>query len=267
MGPLLFKLFYASIRNSYTVELFPGIFTRANFDDLTHRATYWQGPRFEYPTSQVLCEWASNANYRAFFDIGANYGFFSYLMQSRFSRQIHAFDPNPVNHQQLLLAKSQNRLTDFHPHLLGLSDTDGVLPLHLGVRDQGHSTFLSHPGLTDSAVSNCRVVCFDKWISDQAELAPLPDCPCWIAKIDVEGYELKVLRGMEESLKRRRFIGLAVELNAYTLSLDNVKLGEVSEFLRHCGYVNFQDTCTGRRFPLRRAPNGFFVPEDQRTSL
>jgi FkbM family methyltransferase len=262
LGPVFFKCFYAAIRKRCTVELFPYIFTEANFDDLTHRATYWQGTRFEYPTAQVLCAWAAHPQYKSFFDIGANYGFFSYLMTSRFPQQAHAFDPSPVNYQQLVRAKSQNGLAGFHPHHLGLSDKEEILPLHLGIQDQGHSTFVSHPGMTNAAVSNCRVVRFDNWISEQHDLSPLPVSPHWIAKIDVEGYELKVLRGMEESLRRRRFIGLVLELNPYTLSLAGTGQNEISAFLASCGYRDYKETHAGQRFPLHRAPNGFFVPED-----
>ena len=261
LGPFFFRCFYAAVRkHRCVVELVPGIFVEMNFDDLTHKGTYWQGKRFEYPTAEVLCEWAGDPRCKVFFDIGANYGFFSYLVRSQFPLQVHAFDPNPVNYGQLLTAQSQNGLVDFYPHHLGLSDKEGVLSLHHGVVDQGHSTFLVNPCLGNSPVSDCRVVRFDDWISRQTELFPLPDGPRWIVKIDVEGYELKVLRGMEISLRSRRFLGLVVELNSYTLSLAGTSPGEVCRFLAGCGYKAYQETREGRRWPLHRAPNGFFVP-------
>ncbi|MEI6807385.1 MAG: FkbM family methyltransferase [bacterium] len=260
LGPLFFKLFYSAVRKHCSVELFPGILIETNFDDLTHQATYWQGKRFEYPTAQVLCEWAADPRCHAFFDVGANYGFFSYLILSHFPAQVHAFDPNPVNHSQLTTAKATNGLSNLHPHRLGLSDEDGVRQLHLGDRDQGHSTFLSHPGLAKTAVSESSIVRFDDWVDQQTELTPLPDTPCWIAKIDVEGYELKVLRGMENSLKKRRFLGLAVELNEYTLGLSGTSPKEIHDLMAHCGYKNYKETLAGRRLPLHRAPNDFFVP-------
>ncbi len=261
LGPFFFRLFYAAIhKHRCIVELFPDIFIDANFDDLTHKATYWQGKRFEYPTAEVLFQWAGDPRRKVFFDIGANYGFFSYLMRSRFPLQIHAFDPNPENYRQLLTAQSRNRLADFYPYHLGLSDEEGILSLHHGVVDQGHSTFLVNPGLGKTAVSDCCVVRFDDWISRQTELTSWPDDARWIVKIDVEGYELKVLRGMENSLRSRRFIGLVVELNSYTLSLAGTSPEEVCGFLASCGYKAYQETREGRRWPLHRAPNGFFVP-------
>jgi FkbM family methyltransferase len=202
-----------------------------------------------------------------FFDIGANYGFFSYLMLSRFPVQVHAFDPSPRNYRQLVTTKSQNQLSGFHPHHLGLSDKEDVLTLHLGIQDQGHSTFVAHPGLEKAEVSQCRVSRFDSWLSARTDLSPLAASPRWIAKIDVEGYELKALRGMEESLRKRLFIGLVVELNAYTLSLAGARPGDISEFLAGCGYINYGDTAAGKKFPLHKAPNGFFVPDDRRNAL
>ncbi len=59
-------------------ELLPGISAELDLSDEVQRATYWQGERFEYPALQILNEWISSGATQ-FFDIGSNYGFFSYL--------------------------------------------------------------------------------------------------------------------------------------------------------------------------------------------
>lgn len=263
LGPLFFRMFYYLAPKRCTVELFPDVMIDADFSDLTYKATYWQGTRFEYPTAQVLCEWAADPRCKVFFDIGANYGFFSYLLLSRFVLQVHAFDPNPCNHRRLVAAQSRNSMTRLHPHHIGLSNEEGTLPLHLGIEDQGHSSFLVNPALGNTEVSNCSVARFDDWVNGEQQLSPVTGSAGWIAKIDVEGYELKVLQGMQESLRRRRFLGLVVELNPTTLSLAGTCPDEVCGFLRGCGYISYQEFPECRKWPLHRSPNGFFVPADR----
>jgi len=179
-----------------------------------------------------------------------------------------AREPNPINHRQLEAAKSRNGLTKLHLQCFGLSDEETLLTLRHGIRDQGHSTFLANaPGREKADTTECRVVRFDDWIATRDEFLPLPAAPGWIAKIDVEGFEPRVLRGMEDSLRRRRFLGLCVELNASTLSLAGASRDDVRGFLAECGYTALENTPAGRQWPLHRAPNGFFVPEKRTTDF
>ena len=74
-------LFFKVAPRQIQTELFPGIHVQLDLRDLTQRTTYWQGDRFEYPTPSILSGWAAQGAER-FFDIGSNYGFFSYYMLS-----------------------------------------------------------------------------------------------------------------------------------------------------------------------------------------
>ena len=61
--------------------------------------TYWFGTRYEAPTPHILRRWGKDA--QLFFDIGANYGFFSFFMHGvRPDLPIHAFEPNPKTFSQ-----------------------------------------------------------------------------------------------------------------------------------------------------------------------
>lgn len=260
LGPLFFKAFSVMTGNRVRlVELFPGIWVELDLGDLTQRTTYWQGRRYERPTAGVLCQWARDPRCTGFFDIGSNYGFYSFMILSQSPLEVHAFDPNPHNYMGVRNAKARNNLVSLHPHHLGLSDKNETLVLHHGVIDRGHSTFLVNPGLGNPASSECTVERFDDWLLKQPGLTPPDGTCCWIAKLDVEGFELNVLRGMERNLRAGRFIGLVVEMNAYTLSLAGTSCEEVKTFLAACGYVPYEDTPKGRQWPLHLAPNGFFV--------
>jgi FkbM family methyltransferase len=235
------------------VQLFPGIALGLDFRDLTQRTTYWQGSRFEYPTAHILAEWGKRGA-TTFFDIGANYGFFSYWMLSNFPRlDIYSFEPTPAVYQIIEKAKERNNLANLRPQALGLSDKAETLSLHLGVTDSGHSTFGDHPELGNAASVQVPVLPFDEWRETQG--IPLPSAPQWIAKIDVEGFELRVLNGMAGSLKARAFIGLAVEMNEFTMEFSGTEAGQILGLMEAHGYR--------LRHPLgayKTNANAFFIP-------
>lgn len=246
------NLFFRLVPREIDTELFPGIHVRLDSSDLIQRTTYWQGDRFEYPTAEILTTWIS-PSITHFFDIGANYGFFSYLMLSS-SREllVHAFEPNPLTFQHIEQIKERNELDRFHPHLMGLSNVSDKLFLHLGGEDSGHCTFGEHPGLVERSTAQIAVEPFDLW--REAAGVRLPETPSWLAKIDVEGFELNVLKGMAESLRLKAFAGLVVEVNPFTLNFNGTAPDEIFSFMDAVGYR------ADPRSSSRESANAFFMP-------
>lgn len=232
--------------------LHPGIHVTLDLNDDTQRSTWWKGVRFEHPTGLVLCEWASAPD-SLFFDIGSNYGFFSLMLLSQNSSLVaHAFEPNQTTFTLIEQIKQRNHLNRFHAWNLGLSNSHEKLLLMRGKADSGHSTFGEHPGLNPDDSVQVDVLPFDHWVSIQN--IPYPAKPTWVAKIDVEGFELKVLEGMRSALLARAFRGLVVEINPYTLNLTHTKPAEIIDILSSCGYAIKEG------FPLPAEGNAFFEP-------
>jgi FkbM family methyltransferase len=252
LGPVAFHWFYRRVPARCRVQLFPNIFIDADFGDGTFQGTYWQGRRFEHPSCSILATWLRDSRVTRFMDIGANYGFFSYFALAQ-HQQVHAyaFDPHPFNSQFQLTVKQENGLERFHPQAMGLSDTEGRLMLTLGKGDRGHSCFTHHPGLAGQPRLEAPVRTFDDWASEDSRMTDDPP-GSWIAKIDVEGFELNVLRGMCRMLKKKMFAGLMVEINPFTLGLMGLRAQEVFAWLADLGYVisHRESGC----------PNAFFVP-------
>jgi FkbM family methyltransferase len=243
------------------VELFPGVRLTLDFTDSTHRSTYWRGRRFEAPTPTVLLEW-TDAPDAVFFDVGANYGFYSYLVAAyRPAVRVYAFEPHPGNVRLLEETRQRNRLDRLHVVGAGLSDTRETGWLRHGTEDQGHSTFTAHPDLENSARSQARLITFDAW-RGEARLA-LPSRPAWVAKIDVEGYELRVLRGMRQALQARAFRGLVVEINDFTLRLAGTTAAEIYDLLAQAGYRPWQDPRVARARRAGKTLNAFFTLSEQ----
>lgn len=257
LGGFAFRTAFRLLPERANVELVPGIRVDLDFRDETMRATYWQGGRFEDPTGRLLGEWAKVGATR-FFDIGSNYGFFSHLLLSHSPRiEVHAFEPNPKTFAVLESIKKANSLARLHTLNIGLDDQRTRLSLHPGISDSGHSTFGDHPDLAGHSLGEIEVLPFDEWRREAG--LPLPPNPQWIAKIDVEGFEARVLRGMAEALRAQAFAGLVIEVNEFTLQFCGSSPAEVRTILSGFGYRPLSvGVGSGNEFfvpasPLRRA--------------
>ncbi len=237
-------------------ELLPGIVADLDLTDEVQRATYWQGERYEFPMLQILDRWVGEG-VTHFFDIGSNYGYFSHALIARHSGlQAHAIEPNPVTFAQLEKIRSENQIARLNIWNLGLSDQCEILQLHRGLVDSGHSTFANHPHLCANQTDSVEVIDFESWRKHAG--LPLPPPGSWIAKIDVEGFEGKVLSGMKPALKARAFRGLAIEINEFTLQLCHSAPDQIYSLMEEVGYEPLARPSDGNA--ARSEANEFFVP-------
>lgn len=266
LGPAAFAGIFKTLPSSIDTRLFSGIRATLDLRDETQRTTYWFGTRFEQPTPQVLLEWAADATH--FFDIGSNYGFYSFFLYSVLSHlQIYAFEPNPKIFSRLSEICAANRATRIHPLPYGLSDERSRLRFLQLSDNTGHSSFATTGGQIENDASirgasftECEVVRFDDAIRESGLAHPTR--PSWVAKIDVEGYEMKVLRGMTDALRTHAFKGICIELIAENLCLCGTSVEEVDTHLRSFGYrpMTLSDA------QIDRNPNSFYVPTKSDTT-
>lgn len=235
-------------------ELFRGIRVTLELDQPLQAAAFWTGERSERPTPKILRGWLAGAE--RFFDVGANFGFYSYLALSADpSVQVHSFEPQARLHELHRQVREANDLGDrFHPEPLALSDEPGRLTLRMPTDDLGHATFAPHPshGAGDPT-AEAEVVTFDGWRRDRG--LALPAAPSWVLKMDIEGFEAHAIAGMSEALEARAFRGIVMELNEFTLGLCGSSVAEVRARLSLLGYE--EDPALVKA----RGINGFFVPK------
>ena len=144
-----------------------------------------------------------------FVDVGANAGYFTVIAGLRVgaSGRVFSFEPNPAVRLRLVQHVALNRLGDRVTVVdlaLGDRSADGV-PLFVSCWpwNDGISSLAPSPetmmrgGLRADATVPVRVRTFDEWA------APLALGRIDLMKIDVEGAEAQVLRGMRETLARR----------------------------------------------------------------
>lgn len=121
-------------------------------------------------------------------DVGSNWGYFPLLMASRpsFSGKILAFEPVPSTHADLVEVITQAGLEEWVETLAcAIGETDGTLAM----RVPRHSGLARFDEKGDTKVEVRRL--------DSLHLSRID-----VIKIDVEGHELGVFKGAEETLRR-----------------------------------------------------------------
>lgn len=164
-----------------------------------------------------------------FLDIGANAGFFSMLLAKHFSKgRVIAFEPNPPIAALLAESIAENDLASrVELHRLAASDQNAVLQFLVDAANSGHSRLASD---ASSASMQVDAVILDAWLP-----AKLGDARIAVVKIDVEGAELRVLKGMRALLQAHR-PALVVEGYDQHLRDFGDSLPALREWLAEAGY-------------------------------
>ena len=143
------------------------------------------------------------------YDVGANLGYFSAVMAQAVgvTGRIIAFEPVPETFARLSICKEINRYPHLTPLQVAAGATNGTITLALDPRFPGDASAHQRPG----RVERLRVTVPMRRLDDLVGAKEIP--PPSLLKIDVEGYELSVLKGATQILARYRPV-LIFELNA-----------------------------------------------------
>jgi FkbM family methyltransferase len=131
-------------------------------------------------------------------DVGANVGSITLLLADKIENAI-LFEPNAVAAARARQNLSRNQL-DFKVYELALSDTNGEIHFECnGAVDVGaHVVVNSSIIKPTSKIVQC--ITFDEFVRGHVDLR----FPVSFVKIDVEGHENSVLRGMRQFLSQKR---------------------------------------------------------------
>lgn len=158
------------------------------------------------------------------YDIGANIGIYSLILgRENPEVQIHAFEPETLNFWKLLRNIELNKLTNVTPHMIAAGAKQEIRFLSLQGQSAGqglHSLQYSVSNLT-TPVS---VWDIDSYIKKKKIPPPA------LVKIDVEGYELQVLKGMKQLLAKKK---TSFMIEVHETLMDKEKL---ETFLQKNGY-------------------------------
>jgi FkbM family methyltransferase len=157
-------------------------------------------------------------------DVGAYVGTHTYVFASHF-KQVIAFEPNPISRRLLEANVMLNNLANVRIEPVALGDENGERPFFINPENSGNS------GLIEESLRHKldlpRTVQVRR--GDDYLAASPADAPIALIKIDVEGFETRVLTGLRDAVARHR----------PTIIFERVHGPDPIPVLREMGYVDF----------------------------
>jgi FkbM family methyltransferase len=203
-----------------------GFLTTCDLSDAVQRSMFYRG-LYEPYTSRMILEALPVGG--TFLDIGANAGNFTLLAAAAVgpSGFVHAIEASPLNAQRLRADLEANGLTNrVALYEVGVADAIGTMRLQFAPGPSPHGMRYLDPG----AAIGGEVVS----ITTVDEL--LPDLHADVVKVDVEGADLRVLRGMSKVLAAHPPKLLIVEVEECLLQRFGDSTAELVAFMRQKGY-------------------------------
>jgi len=223
--------------NSIRKLSFEGINMKLDISDAVEHFTYYS---FDEPALQVLYRFAKPG--MTLIDIGANIGATTLNMAKRVGTtgKVFSFEPSPHNYQK---ASDNIRLNNFQ----------NIKLINQGLGNEKTTAFLYNVNLNNRGMQrllneNSEISGYDKTevqidtLDSSIHQFGIPS-PSLI-KIDVEGYELKVLQGGLETLKMHK-PALFIEIDDNNLKEQGSNAKELVEFLLQLRYTII-DAADGR---------------------
>jgi len=170
------------------------------------------------------------------YDIGAFHGILTLFFAAHGARVI-AYEPNGGNHARLIENISLNGLTNVQVRKLGVGAAPGSGTLHFSPEMAGGGSL--RPNGIATMSQSIRITTLDHDIA--AASLPAPD----LIKIDIEGWELEALEGMQATLDAHHPV-LFLEMHGETMREKKTKASAIVAFLGSAGYTDIVHVETGR---------------------
>jgi FkbM family methyltransferase len=200
---------------------FFGMKYAGSFDSVIDWCVYFFG-NFAPHELHVLQSLAGVDGNKVYWDIGGNTGHHS-LFMANLCRHVHYFEPFPALRDRFRQNVSINQITNVAIHEIGLGDREEKLTYYAPTsRNLGTGSFVESHAADNSPSGEFLIRRADD-VSRDPGVDP-PD----IIKIDVEGFEFNVLRGMRQTLLAHRPVVL---MEVTKSSMKNLNSGEsLSDF-------------------------------------
>lgn len=227
-----------------------------NPSDYVHRDLFWLGSKdlWEmYHIKKIV------KKEDVIFDIGSNFGYYSVRIATSLKKKcsIYAFEPCLSTYERLLTHIRLNNLRNcIHASRIALSDQidgEGVLCTR---SDNSGATYIKK----EVTGNDCSLTSLDHFVL----INNIPTVN--FMKIDVEGFEMHVLRGGIKIIKEKKPI-ILIELNPVCLERCGVKVDDLLNLLSTFGYkffvANRKKLKTLSEIPTGRDHiNAFAFPEE-----
>lgn len=189
------------------------------YSDCTYSSMLFYFKTPEYEELNIL-KGFNNVGSAIFLDVGSNIGYYSVMLGNLFS-SVHAFEPNPTAMKRL---KVNALLNDIHVHTnqVGISSETGQMYLALNESVDPTAHLVSTSGGNTIGIY---VITLDSYIEMKNLKGDI------VMKVDVEGFELEVLKGAKKSLLKKMFSIIQIEC------LDDETFKTTWEYSRSVDYL------------------------------
>ena len=218
-----------------------GLWWLLNPADFTQEDFFWLGT---YDTWKVFHILRRLEPHSVIFDIGANFGYYSLILSRALSHlcTVYSFEPNPPTFNRLRANIDQNGLRNIFAYQLGIADRAMSAGIVERPGNSGAAT------ISVSAGNEIKLIALDEFCAEQ-RIARLD-----FVKIDVEGFEERVLEGGQRTLQQFQPY-ILIELNPVALARQKTSISSVTRLLREYGYQIFRINRRTLR-PLDELPKG-----------
>ena len=177
-----------------------------------------------------------------FYDIGANIGMISILVAKKMKgklKRICCFEPD--NAQELRENLKLNGLSEIDVHQFALGDKEGTCELFVSGDVGGGSHSLASGYKEGARAVEIEIKRGDHFVESSG-------FPPDVIKLDVEGAELSVLRGLEQTLKAGRLRELFVEVHPKGMELFGDSADELTKWMESHRYECRWSEARGNQF-------------------
>lgn len=219
--------------------------------DLTDRLQMWLHYLGDYEPAEAALILSGLPPGGVFVDVGANVGIHTLVAARHLGAdgRVFAFEPFPPNVERLRRNITLNHLENVEIVPVALSDVSGeVARMATRFSRSGNATLAER---SDAAqVVEVPTMRFDDWIGGK-EIERID-----VLKIDVEGAEERVMRGMRSTLGRVEVHRILLEINPVMLERMGSSPESLSGLLNDLGYTLEEVLDGGRLRPYQGVPDG-----------
>lgn len=199
---------------------FSGNYFLMNLDNYIDAMMFMNG-HYESSDIQRLVKLATEKKCSIFIDIGANIGVYTILVTKKLNISTYAFEPEPINYTSLMsniyLNGLESRASIYN---IALSDNVGKAPLYISTEPKVFDNNKHNSG-SNSLIKNEER--HDNYI--EVEMKSLDKILSFtnhniLIKIDVEGYEYNVLKGMTHLLTTNNCL---IQIEIFNKNFNKIK--------------------------------------------
>ncbi len=223
-----------------------GLKMKLRVEDWVQQNIFLHGYYEENETNYLLNR---SKNISTFIDIGANVGYFSLLTSENICKnngKIFAFEPITRTFERLQENIYLNNINCINCYKIAISDTNTSLEINIG-NDQnwGMSSINKHEQLSSiSETVKCQTLdsfCAEHHVSTVD-----------LVKIDVEGAEFKVIKGMENVINSYK-PEILIEIIEAHLNQQGASSANIFNYLWSKGYRSFEIGRNGKLTEIKKA--------------